>query len=321
MTAEIHAPPSPQTPGDRPPHRWPRFPAFWLSVAAIGALLVLQIMAEVMVTIALTVIRETAGGVPVPLEMLMHGMCNVVAFTVMVVICWWLTGRPWNEVLPLRRVHAGWYLALAPTLSGLSILLSEVDNMLQSVMPAPIWIMEYFQRLAGAGLAGVFVLGVVAPFTEEYLFRGIILRGLRFRYPAWAAVVLSAFLFMVMHILPWQFPVAFTTGLLLGYLRLRTGSLVPCIFAQAYFNLHLSVVALIPGIGDIPGYTTDLDARAIEGVVRQPMSFTLTGAGLLAVGLVALYVVDRLTPGSSPPNELPQQVAAPHVDSGPDICT
>ena len=54
--------------------------------------------------------------------------------------------------------------------------------------------------------------------------------------PVWAAVVLQAVLFGVVHGTPVQMAYAFLLGLAFGFLRSRTGSILPGIAAHAAFN-------------------------------------------------------------------------------------
>jgi membrane protease YdiL (CAAX protease family) len=97
-----------------------------------------------------------------------------------------------------------------------------------------------------------FVIAVLAPLTEEIVFRGAVLRallrwsffggngngnghpiqdkGARFgllSVPQWGAVAVSALGFALVHGNPAQMPHAFLMGLLLGWLFVRTGSVLP----------------------------------------------------------------------------------------------
>ena len=74
----------------------------------------------------------------------------------------------------------------------------------------------------------------MAPFFEEWLCRGMVLRGLlnykkvgtdkRGMHPA-AAIAISAFFFAFIHLNPWQAIPAFLMGLVFGYVYYKTGSL------------------------------------------------------------------------------------------------
>ena len=79
-------------------------------------------------------------------------------------------------------------------------------------------------------------LAVVTPLSEELLFRGFALRGMIRSIGTGPAVVATALLFSVLHLKPEVMIPIFITGLALGLLRVKTGSLWPCIAAHAGQN-------------------------------------------------------------------------------------
>jgi hypothetical protein len=83
---------------------------------------------------------------------------------------------------------------------------------------------------------GIVRVVVLAPVVEELIFRGVIFSGFKKNFrPIWA-VILSALLFALFHLNPWQLGPTFLLGLLLGFVRLRTGSLLAAIFTHALHN-------------------------------------------------------------------------------------
>lgn len=80
-------------------------------------------------------------------------------------------------------------------------------------------------------------LAVWTPIAEEVFFRGFILRGLANRWGVATALVVSAAVFAALHLAPALLLPVFVTGLLLGFLYHRTGSLWPCIAVHAAQNL------------------------------------------------------------------------------------
>jgi membrane protease YdiL (CAAX protease family) len=83
---------------------------------------------------------------------------------------------------------------------------------------------------------GYFGTAIVAPFAEETFFRGFVIGGLRRRFGAVGALLISAVFFALLHPPFTIFPVIFVLGLLLGLLFLQTGSLYPGILMHAMFN-------------------------------------------------------------------------------------
>ena len=86
---------------------------------------------------------------------------------------------------------------------------------------------ELMKQMTGGPLWSSFlVVAIFAPIFEEWLCRGMVLRGLLTKMkPAWAIVV-SALFFAVIHANPWQALNAFLIGLVMGYVYYKTGSLI-----------------------------------------------------------------------------------------------
>ncbi len=72
---------------------------------------------------------------------------------------------------------------------------------------------------------GLFAIAVVAPLIEELLFRGLLQRALMNHLPAWAAIILSAMTFSVVHMQPLAMPALMALGAAFGYIYYKTGSL------------------------------------------------------------------------------------------------
>jgi len=95
---------------------------------------------------------------------------------------------------------------------------------------------------------------VGAPMFEELCFRGLVFAAVA-KWAAsrglpgipWATVV-SALLFALIHLEPVRFPLLLTIGLVLSWLRARTGRVGASVVAHAFNNL-LSVVGLLFGTG------------------------------------------------------------------------
>ena len=75
---------------------------------------------------------------------------------------------------------------------------------------------------------GYFAIAILAPLAEEIVFRGAIVGRLaQVAKNRWAAILVSALLFALVHGNPVQMPHAFVIGVFLGWLFLRTGSIIP----------------------------------------------------------------------------------------------
>ena len=90
-------------------------------------------------------------------------------------------------------------------------------------------------------------LALVTPFSEEILFRGFVLRGVLKNIGAAPAVVATAVVFSAFHLDAGTLIPIFFTGLALGWVYVKTGSLWPCIAAHAGQNL-VALLAVEAGL-------------------------------------------------------------------------
>jgi membrane protease YdiL (CAAX protease family) len=154
------------------------------------------------------------------------------------VLIW--SGFTWREVLPpLRRVpHVGWFaLAVAASVGTFAIasaalfILARLTGLPES---------HYTPEFSAAGFGPLFVILIIAVqpgIFEELAFRGVIFGGLRHVLSPVEAVIVSAAMFMIIHLSVPSFPHLFVIGLALGWLRVRTGSLYPGMLLHFCHNL------------------------------------------------------------------------------------
>jgi membrane protease YdiL (CAAX protease family) len=204
-------------------------------------------------------------------------------------------GASWRELLIVRGASASTFLALLVTLCGTAIVMSEISNLTDRFLPRPAFIRQFFGGLHDLGthpFAAPIALVVMAPITEEFFFRGLLLRRLLATRRAWAAIWTSALLFMAFHVNPWQFMAALALGLLLGWVYARTRSLGLCLFAHTFHNAH---VLLATGL---PFHVRGFNLEPFDTGAFQPLWFDALGVTLLLVGL---YGLARTTSPILPP--------------------
>lgn len=99
---------------------------------------------------------------------------------------------------------------------------SGFEELVKRVMALPGW-----QRLV--------LLAVLPPVCEELLCRGFLFSSFRARFGDARAVLFSALLFGALHVDIYRIPATALAGLALGYVRLRTGTiLMPILFHMTY---------------------------------------------------------------------------------------
>jgi membrane protease YdiL (CAAX protease family) len=78
---------------------------------------------------------------------------------------------------------------------------------------------------------------VVAPFMEEFVFRGFLFNAFVRYMPVWAAAIVSGAIFGISHGSPSAFLPLAGSGVVLAYVYARSGSLTASMITHALFNL------------------------------------------------------------------------------------
>jgi uncharacterized protein len=160
---------------------------------------------------------------------------------------YFFSGLSFNQVFSFKKFNLLILPSMVIVFAGLQYFLNEINIHFEKILPPPGWFMELFSRLFDTGMGvwgGILRIVFIAPVVEELIFRGVIMSGFSRIYNAFFAILFSALLFALFHLNPWQFPAAFTLGLILGWIRIRTGSVLACIAGHAIHNglVFLSVV-------------------------------------------------------------------------------
>lgn len=182
-------------------------------------------------------------GIPVEVTLVGSITGNIILFAIFM----------WRRYCPVSRHYVRtkpWKVAVWCTIVSLG-----------TIIPS-LWIEEHLSFLPDLtnGMQGMFgntlgylAIAVCAPICEEVVFRGAVIRALMNWKPNWKlAVVISSLLFSIAHMNPAQMPHAFLLGLLLGWVFVRTGSVVPGIIIHGVNNLTVYIIASsVPGIEDM----------------------------------------------------------------------
>jgi membrane protease YdiL (CAAX protease family) len=168
---------------------------------------------------------------------------NTVGFGSVCLMGAWMTRRPPGEVFRLRGFAPRLLLPLVLTGVALPILLQALIVLpfrIGGFEPPASLVRDFLQPLLEILLANpaatFLAVVVVAPLTEEFFFRGLLLSGFEKRYDATRAVVFTTVLFSVAHANPVQLPATLLLGFYLGWLTLRTRSILPAVIAHALNN-------------------------------------------------------------------------------------
>jgi membrane protease YdiL (CAAX protease family) len=194
------------------------------------------------------------------------------------------TDGNFDDLCPLIPIQAMLLLPMVSVLIGLGLVISEIENVVRLFMPVPESFNRMFNNLVGKEgplWPVLFYAAFIAPLTEELLFRGIILYGLLQNYSVKKAVVVSALLFGVIHLNPWQFPAAFVLGIVFAWWVMQTGSLWPAILGHMFHNALSVLVSHLAILG--------MSNELTGAVVFNPWWLNALGFALAIWGLRRFY--------------------------------
>ena len=162
-----------------------------------------------------------------------------------------------------------------------TLALGMASDPLTNLLPQmPAWLEDALKGLTSSDnlLINFLLVSLFAPFFEEWLCRGIILRGLLGNHlkPIWAIVISAAF-FAFIHLNPWQALPAFLLGCLFGYVYYKTGSLQLTMLMHFTNNTFALVLANIDAFKD---------ADKLSDVIGGQLYWILVAASTLLVVLI-----------------------------------
>jgi membrane protease YdiL (CAAX protease family) len=116
-------------------------------------------------------------------------------------------------------------------------------------------------------------LTIFPAVAEELVFRGVLARGLAKRIGTFPAILISAAVFGLYHVFPPQIVSTFALGIVLGFLTLRSRSVVPAMIVHTLNN----TIAVLLSRHEIPAASDLLES--------YPLGFFVVAIGCVACGL------------------------------------
>jgi sodium transport system permease protein len=230
-----------------------------------------------------------------------------------------LTSSPRQTLL--LRWPAWWTV---PAAGLLALALHPSAHVLQSAVERLYPVSEEFrQALEGInrlfGQANfwtlVLLIAVVPAVCEELAFRGFILSGFRHLGHRWRAIVLSALLFGLTHGILQQSLSASLVGVLIGYLAVQSGSILP---GMAFHLIHNTLVLagsrVTPEMFPQSPLLRSLLAPDQGGGCLFPWQAVVAGAG---IGLLLLMCFSRLPCPKSAEESLEEAIDRGQPDASP----
>ncbi len=244
------APIPPMVPAKLPrPDKWDilRFVLFFLLILVLGIVIIAALAAVIW--------GETGQqlrhlGMPqTPQDFWLLLAVQIVVYVSVIGGVWLaVTRRGRSPALTLAFRPVKWWIVLLGAVATVAlsfvadILLQSLAHDTQSQMTEAIQGMTMTPALAAVSVA---MIAVLAPIGEEMLFRGLLFGWLRAHWPFWLTALVTSALFGLAHGNLEYAVVAGILGLLLAYLRERTGSLWASIGAHILNNAFAVLLIML----------------------------------------------------------------------------
>jgi len=228
----------------------------WRHIIAIFAIWALPYMMQIAVnTVGVMLLGFTKTGVDLEQYLLQNGtlyllIANTLTLLLILSVC--RSGK--RSVLEFCDIN----FKLSPACIVLCLLMGLAANiwfsLVLNLLPLPQSLMEgYADASAGLNGSGMWLvdllsLVIIAPVTEEVIYRGAIFRYAKGFLPLGVAVILQGLLFGLAHGQIIWIAYATILGCVLGYLRNITGSILSCILFHVAFNGGSYVFGYLVGI-------------------------------------------------------------------------
>lgn len=152
---------------------------------------------------------------------------------------WYRRLRPLQESVSYRQAFSGWRI---PAIVGIAVGGCLFLSIALSIVEAnfPDWFHSYKRTMsvfsAKNQVMTVLYTLLVAPVSEELIFRGAIMERFHVAFPFWMANCFQALLFGVYHMNLIQGLYAFALGLVLGLVRMSAGTVTASMLTHVLFN-------------------------------------------------------------------------------------
>jgi membrane protease YdiL (CAAX protease family) len=151
-------------------------------------------------------------------------------------------GRAAPGLLGLRRFARHWWWMAPACILVLSVALQEgLLRLLQAAFdvdltPQTAHVIAGLAKTLPQALGATLAIGLIGPFAEELLFRGLVYGCAERYFGGYAAWAASSILFALAHAEPAHIVLVLPLGILLGWFRRRSASLWPGIIAHVANN-------------------------------------------------------------------------------------
>ncbi len=159
----------------------------------------------------------------------------------------------------------------------IAIGLDKIGININSSMNVPLSSFGYY-------VLSLFMIALLPALTEELLYRGVVLNGLR-SLGKWPAILLSSLAFCLMHGNVAQFPYTFLLGVVLGYVMFETSNLVLCFVIHFLNNATVLTQMYVTQTSELPTLNTTY--------VLEAVLFFVLAIGIVVLAFWLLNVIKK----------------------------
>ena len=135
-------------------------------------------------------------------------------------------------------------------------------------------------------------IAIVAPFVEEFCFRGFVYNGYRYDGARLSAVFMSALMFAFMHMNFNQAAYAFVIGIAFAVIYEATGSLWSSFICHSLFNAE-SVILMFIADHFYPGIYDEMTINRDEIMSDIPV-YAIVAVFAIVIGICLIYVAAKI---------------------------
>ena len=201
------------------------------------------------ITLVLAIAGVNASGLISALDNPFYAMVyqivfSMVAFVPTFIIASKVARVKLNKIIPFGKAKKGTTLPFLLIGFGFLAVANVLANIFSNILRV-LGISDFnFEMETPTGVSGfiitVIAAAVVPALVEEFAYRGVFI-GLTKEYGEGFCIVASSLMFGLMHGNLEQIPFAFIVGLVLGFVRIKSGSIIPAMLLH-FINNFVSVI-------------------------------------------------------------------------------
>ena len=232
----------------------PKKCGFWATLGKVLLYVLMFFVVQTVVSMVVGIVMGTVVGLssatisPEELETKLNEMLNgalpiisLVSNLIFVIgILIFFAARKKNPAKEVRlRKFPLWTI---PVCAVFGYCVNPIISFVSALIPWPEHIVQYYNSsteslVSGNLLLTVIAISIVTGFTEEFLFRGIVMTRLKRIFSSTVTVTVSALIFAAVHLNPISFVGIFVLAIILGIIFFKYDSVIPCMIVHAFFNL------------------------------------------------------------------------------------